>query len=51
MTERVLALCIVALVVLGMAALAKGEPAGVTAAIAAIAAVLPGARPPSPPAT
>ena len=44
MTERVLALCVLSLVVLCLASLAKGDPVGVGAAITAIAAVLPGAR-------
>lgn len=44
MTERVLALCIAALVVLGLASLHQGDEVGVGAAITAIAAVLPGAR-------
>ncbi len=44
MTERVLALCVLSLVVLGLASLAKGDTVGVGAAITAIAAVLPGAR-------
>jgi hypothetical protein len=43
-TERVLALCIVALVVLGLASLAKGETEGVVVSVTAIAAALPGAR-------
>lgn len=44
MTERVLALCIVALVALGLASLWAGDEVGVGAAITAIAAVLPGAK-------
>ena len=44
MSERVLALSIVALVVLGIASLHAGEPAGIAAAITGIAGVLPGAR-------
>jgi hypothetical protein len=42
-TERVLALCVLSLVVLGLASLAKGDTVGAGAAITAIAAVLPGA--------